>query len=206
MPRRFPHVTTPCPASPSCCPARSRQRSFIAAAPLQSQAPAGTQQPAAAGARDELMAALLATPPDRVPKPAEGQPVFEKLCAACHRFGDLGTDVGPDLTTLNSRFKKKDILESILWPSKIISDQYEAFMIETTGGDIITGAVVMEDDRRIVLRTAQNPDRPVQVAKSQIKTQQKSTVSLMPEELLTGLSHQEINGLIAFLLAGPKNP
>ncbi len=177
-----------------------------AAAPLQSQAPAGTQQPAAAGARDELMAALLATPPDRVPKPAEGQPVFEKLCAACHRFGDLGTDVGPDLTTLNSRFKKKDILESILWPSKIISDQYEAFLIETTGGDIITGAVVMEDDRRIVLRTAQDPDRPVQVAKSQIKTQQKSTVSLMPEELLTGLSHPEINALIAFLQAGPKNP
>ena len=152
------------------------------------------------------MAALLATPPDRVPKPAEGQPLFEKLCAACHRFGDLGTDVGPDLTTLNSRFKKKDILESILWPSRIISDQYEAFLIETTGGDIITGAVVMEDDRRIVLRTAQDPDRPVQVAKSQIKTQQKSTVSLMPEELLAGLSHQEINGLIAFLQAGLKNP
>ena len=141
-----------------------------------------------------------------MPKPAEGQPVFEKLCAACHRFGELGTDVGPDLTTLNSRFKKKDILESILWPSRIISDQYEAFLIETTGGDIITGAVVMEDDRRIVLRTAQNPDRPVQVAKSQIKTQQKSTVSLMPEELLAGLSHKEINGLIAFLQAGPKNP
>jgi putative heme-binding domain-containing protein len=178
----------------------------IVAAPPQSQAPAAAQGSAAGGAREELLAALLATPPDQVPKPAEGQPLFEKLCASCHRFGDLGSDVGPDLTTLNSRFKKKDILESILWPSKIISDQYEAFMIETTGGDIITGAVVLEDDRRIVLRTAQNPDRPVQVPKSQIKTQQKSSISLMPEELLTGLSHKEINGLIAFLLAGPKNP
>ena len=179
---------------------------LVSTAPLQSQAPAAAQLPPAAGAREELLAALLATPPDQVPKPAEGQPLFEKLCASCHRFGELGNDVGPDLTTLNSRFKKKDILESILWPSKIISDQYEAFMIETTGGDIITGAVVMEDDRRIVLRTAQSPDRPVQVPKSQIKTQQKSTVSLMPEELLTGLSHQEINGLIAFLQAGAKNP
>jgi putative heme-binding domain-containing protein len=180
---------------------------LIFAVPLQSQVPAGTQQPAAAGPREELLATLLATPPDQVPKPAEGQPLFEKLCASCHRFGELGSDVGPDLTTLNSRFKKKDILESILWPSKIISDQYESFMIETTGGDIITGAVVMEDDRRIVLRTAQDPDRPVQVPKSQIKTQQKSTVSLMPEELLTGLSHKEINGLIAFLQSGaPKNP
>ena len=176
---------------------------LIVTAPLYSQAPAAPQAPASAGAREELLAALLATPPDQVPKPAEGQPLFEKLCAACHRFGELGTDVGPDLTTLNSRFKKKDILESILWPSRIISDQYESYMIETTDGAIITGAIVMEDDRRIVLRTAQSADRPVQVPKSQIKTQQKSTVSLMPEELLTGLSHKEINGLIAFL---QKNP
>jgi len=173
---------------------------LILTAPLQGQAPAPS------GPRDELLAALLATPPDQVPKPAEGQPIFEKLCATCHRFGELGNDVGPDLTTLNSRFKKKDILESILWPSRIISDQYESYMIETTDGAIVTGAIVMEDDRRIVLRTAQNPDRPVQVPKAQIKTQQKSTASLMPEELLTGLSHKEINGLIAFLQAGPKNP
>ncbi len=180
---------------------------LIVTAPLHSQSPqagTGASQVAPAGAREALLAALLATPPDQVPKPADGQPLFEKLCATCHRLGELGNDVGPDLTTLNSRFKKKDILESILWPSKIISDQYESFMIETTGGDIITGAVVMEDDRRIVLRTAQSPDRPVQVPKSQIKTQQKSTVSLMPEELLTGLSHTQINALIAFLLA--KNP
>ena len=181
---------------------------LIGIAPLHSQAPqgaAGAQQPAAAGAREELLAAILATPPDQLPKAAEGQPLYDKLCATCHRFGEIGTDVGPDLTTLNSRFQKKDILESILWPSKIISDQYEAFMIETTAGDIITGAVVLEDDRRIVLRTAADPDRPVQVPKSQIKTQQKSSVSLMPEELLTGLSHREINALVAFLLAGPKN-
>jgi len=171
--------------------------------PIHSQ-PQAAAQPPAAGAREELLAALVATPPGDVPKPAEGQPAYEKLCAACHRFGDLGTDVGPDLTTINSRFKKKDILESILWPSKIISDQYESFLIETTAGDIISGAVVMEDDRRIVLRTAQNPDRPVQVAKAQIKTQAKSPVSLMPEELLTGLSHKEINALIAFLQAPPK--
>jgi putative heme-binding domain-containing protein len=175
---------------------------LIVAGPLQGQAPqaGNSAQPSSGAAREELLAALVATPADQVPKPAEGQPLFDKLCASCHRFGELGTDVGPDLTTLNSRFKKKDILESILWPSKIISDQYESFMIETTAGDIITGAVVMEDDRRIVLRTAENPDRPVQVAKAQIKTQAKSPVSLMPEELLAGLSHKEINALVAFLL------
>jgi putative heme-binding domain-containing protein len=182
---------------------------LAAPAARQSQAPqtggaAGQQTDAPTVSPDELLAALLATPSDQVPKPAEGLPVFEKLCASCHRFGEIGTDVGPDLTTLSSRFTKKDILESILWPSRIISDQYESFMIETTGGDIIIGAVVMEDDRRMVLRTAQNPERPVQVPKAQIKTQQKSTVSLMPEGLLTGLTHKEINALIAFLQASPS--
>jgi putative heme-binding domain-containing protein len=182
----------------------------IGAAPLRgqaTQAAPATQQPDSSGPEEELLAALLATPSGQIPKPAEGQPVFEKLCASCHRFGELGADVGPDLTTLSSRFKKKDILESILWPSKIISDQYEAFMIETDTGDIVVGAVVMEDDQRIVVRTAQNPDRPVAVPKSRIKTQQKSSVSLMPPGLLAGLSHTEINGLVAFLLAAaPKNP
>src|SRR5689334_383508 len=73
---------------------------------------------------------------------AEGRPLFEKLCAGCHRFGAIGKDVGPDLTTITSRFKKRDILESILFPSKIISDQYQAEMIELNDGTLITGVLV----------------------------------------------------------------
>ena len=54
--------------------------------------------------------------------PEAGRPIFEKICATCHRFGEaIGKDVGPDLTTIASRFKKRDVLESILWPSKVIS-------------------------------------------------------------------------------------
>jgi putative heme-binding domain-containing protein len=160
--------------------------------------------PASDAKRQALMDALLATPADQIPKPAEGQPAYEKLCGACHRFGELGRDLGPDLTTLNSRFKKKDVLESILWPSRVISDQYEMYSIELNSGDIVSGTVVMEDDRRVVLRTAQNPDRPVQVPKAQIKKQDKSPLSLMPEALVDELSQKEINALVAFLLAGAK--
>jgi putative heme-binding domain-containing protein len=105
---------------------------------------------------------------------------------------------------VNSRFKKRDVLESMLWPSKVISDQYEMYTIELTSGDVVSGTVVMEDDRRVVLRTAANPDRPVQVPKTQIKKQEKSPMSLMPEGLVDELSQKEINALVAFLLAGVK--
>ena len=78
--------------------------------------------------------------------PEAGRPIFEKMCATCHRFGEaIGKDVGPDLTTLASRFKKRDVLESILWPSKVISDQYKSEMFEMKDGKVVSGVIVREN-------------------------------------------------------------
>ena len=56
---------------------------------------------------------------------ARGAAIFEKAqCIKCHRFGERGDTVGPDLTNVSKRFQKKEILESILFPSQVISDQY----------------------------------------------------------------------------------
>ena len=132
-----------------------------------------------------------------------GRPIFDKVCAGCHRFGAIGTEVGPDLTTIASRFKKRDLLESILWPSKVISDQYKAEMFELKDGKIIVGVVVREDALRVHLRTAESPERPVPVPKAQIAERAESTVSLMPEGLLDGYTQPDISNLLAFLLTTP---
>src|SRR5690606_34269809 len=56
-----------------------------------------------------------------------GRNLFHALrCAACHRFDGLGGDVGPDLTTVKNKFDARYILESIIEPSKVISDQYQS--------------------------------------------------------------------------------
>lgn len=130
-----------------------------------------------------------------------GRPLYEKLCAGCHRFGAIGKDVGPDLSTITSRFKKQDILDSILWPSKVISDQYQAEMIELTDGKIVTGVLVRETAAAVLVRTGENPDKPVAVPKGQIASRAPSPISLMPERLLSGLSHADIANLLAFLMA-----
>ena len=138
--------------------------------------------------------------------PEAGRPIYEKQCAACHKFGSLGSEVGPDLTTIASRFKKKDLLESILWPSKVISDQYKAEMFELKDGKVLVGVVVREDALRVHLRTAESPERPVPVPKAQIAERAEATVSLMPEGLLEGYTQAEISSLLAFLLgAAPGN-
>ena len=135
--------------------------------------------------------------------PEAGRPMFDKQCASCHRFGEIGKDVGPDLTTIASRFKKKDLLESILWPSKIVSDQYQSEMFELADGSVITGVLVRETAIATIVRTAENPDRPVQIPKAKIANRATSPVSLMPEGLLEGYTQEDIANLLAFVLAPP---
>jgi putative heme-binding domain-containing protein len=141
---------------------------------------------------------------DRPGSPDAGRPIFEKVCAACHRFGDaIGKDVGPDLSTIASRFKKRDVLESILWPSKVISDQYKSEMFQLKDGKVVTGVIVRENATSVFLRTADNPDRPLPVPKAEIADRAESTVSLMPTGLFDGYNQTDISNLLAFVLAPP---
>jgi putative heme-binding domain-containing protein len=136
--------------------------------------------------------------------PEAGRPIFEKMCATCHRFGEaIGKDVGPDLTTLASRFKKRDVLESILWPSKVISDQYKSEMFEMKDGKVVSGVIVRENANNVFVRTPDNPDRPVAVPKADVSNRAESTVSLMPAGLLDGYNQTDISNLLAFVLAPP---
>jgi putative heme-binding domain-containing protein len=146
----------------------------------------------------------LQTKDEKAGSPAAGRPIFEKVCASCHRFGEqIGNDVGPDLTTITSRFKRRDVLESILWPSKVISDQYKSEMFELKDGSIVTGVIVRETAAVVFVRTATSPEKPVQVPKAQIANRAEATVSLMPAGLLDAYSQEEIANLLAFVMAPP---
>lgn len=136
--------------------------------------------------------------------PAAGRPLYEKLCASCHRFGEaIGRDVGPDLTTITSRFKKTDVLESILWPSKVISDQYKSEMFELKDGTVVSGVTVRENAMNVFVRTAENPDKPVAVPKGNITNRGESATSLMPAGLLDGYTQEQIADLLAFVMSPP---
>jgi putative heme-binding domain-containing protein len=153
--------------------------------------------------REELAQELIFTPQRQAPSAAAGKAAYEQACAACHRFGSIGTDIGPDLTTIASRFQKKDIVESILWPSKTISDQYDVTMIETTDGNTVSGFVVREEGDKLVMRTADTVGRQFDVAKGRVRKRTKSPVSMMPEGLVDEFSQQQIQGLILFLQSPP---
>ena len=136
---------------------------------------------------------------------SEGRALYEARCSTCHRFGAIGRDVGPDLTTLASRFKRKDVLEAILWPSKVISDQYQAEIFELNDGKTVAGFIVRETAKAVLVRTADNPDKPVVVTLANVANRVPSEMSLMPAALIDDLSDKQIADLLAFVLAPPPD-
>lgn len=141
---------------------------------------------------------------------ARGRDLFiEAQCAACHRYGDQGGMIGPDLTAVSTRFKRQDILEASTEPSKVLSEQYMNTAIETTAGKVVVGRIVEETPEKIVLRpNPLEPDTVVTVKKSEIEARSLSKISPMPAGLLNTLTKDEILDLMAYLesLGDPKHP
>lgn len=125
------------------------------------------------------------------------------LCSRCHRAGNVGGVVGPDLTSVAGRFGRRDILLSILDPSRVVDEKYRSEQIVTTDGRVLVGRIVTGGDYRSTkLNLATDPLRPgltVEINKSEIDTHQSSPQSPMPTGLLDTLSADEIRDLLAYL-------
>jgi putative membrane-bound dehydrogenase-like protein len=135
--------------------------------------------------------------------PVRGETMFEKSqCIKCHRFANRGESIGPDLATVGKRFQKKEILESILFPSQVVSDQYSSKTVTTTAGLTYTGMVgAAGEDAIIVL---QSNGAKTTIRKDNIEETVPNKKSAMPEGLLNSLSLEEIADLFAYLLSSSR--
>jgi putative heme-binding domain-containing protein len=119
-------------------------------------------------------------------------------------MGSSGGSVGPELGAVASRLSSRDILESILEPSKVVSELYQNTIIETKDGDILVGRVIEENDQKLVLMTEPIQQTKVEIRKSDIASRRASKVSPMPDGLVNSMKEGEIWDLIAYLEAGGK--
>jgi putative heme-binding domain-containing protein len=140
---------------------------------------------------------------------ARGKAGFEAgQCIMCHRYGEQGGSVGPDLTAVATRFKRQDILESITEPSKVVSEQYMNTIFTLKDGNVMIGRVIQDTDKTVLV--AQNPFSAVTtpINKSDIKSRDLSKISPMPPGLLNTFTKEEILDLLAYLesMGDPKHP
>ncbi|MEC9095122.1 MAG: hypothetical protein VX776_00735, partial [Planctomycetota bacterium] len=131
-----------------------------------------------------------------------GKATFRKVrCDNCHRIGNAGGVLGPNLNGLAGRYSAQTILEHIVKPSKIISNQYQASTFIMTDGRQITGQIVNLSSGRYSVRT--DPFRPfarTDILEKDIEEVIPSKVSLMPSGLLNALTRREIKDLLAYLI------
>lgn len=121
-------------------------------------------------------------------------------CTACHRFGNEGGSVGPELTGAGSKYSRRDLLESMIEPSKVISDQFQNSNIWKKDGDDVSGRIIDENKERIiVLPNMLAPEVTVEVPISEIARREPSKVSAMPTGLLNQLTQEEILDLLAYI-------
>ena len=133
--------------------------------------------------------------------PEQGERVFHRArCSACHVFGDIGRGGGPDLSTVVKRFRRREVLESIVYPSRVVSDQYRAVDVELDDGSLHTGMVVEDTAARLTLIDA-NGER-LDLERARIRRQEPSTLSIMPEGLLDTMTLSDLASLIRFLDEG----
>jgi len=137
---------------------------------------------------------------------ASGKAAFnDAQCIVCHRFANTGGSVGPELTGAASKYSRQSILESIIEPSKVISDQFQSVTIFKKDGEDVTGRIIDENQERvIVMPSLLAPQNTVTVPVGEIARRAPSKLSAMPSGLVDQLTQDEILDLLAYIEAMGK--
>lgn len=135
-----------------------------------------------------------------------GQEVYSRTqlsCVRCHKIGDSGGEVGPDLSSVGRLRTRRFLLESICLPDAQISEGYETVVIVDDAGQVTAGIVKHDDDDRVQLTLADG--NVVEIDADSIVGRRRGK-SAMPEELADQITARELRDLVAYLTTLQADP
>lgn len=138
------------------------------------------------------------------PNPTAGAQTFQQMCAQCHRFGNTGNNVGPDLSSVGKDMLRREILRHIFFPDEHVADRYQTTVLRLKDGNEVRGLVISEAAGTLSLATAEQPANPAIIQKSNIATRHTVRESIMPQDLPDRVGDQNIANVVAFLMEGPR--
>ena len=125
-----------------------------------------------------------------------GKAVFRRVCINCHKVGNEGANLGPDMTGVGKRLDGYKLLESIIYPNAAVDEKYLSTMILTEDGRSITGLLVSETPEEIVIFDGKE-QKKIPVAEIDERTKLKQ--SSMPDGLAATLSPNELLDVVEYL-------
>ncbi len=118
-------------------------------------------------------------------------------CRNCHRVGQQGKALGPDLSHIAKKLNRAKLLDSLLEPSRDIDPKFVGWLVQTTSGQVLSGLLEKQSDREVVLRDAQGKEH--QIAAGDIEEMFPTRTSLMPDRQLRDLTAQQAADLLQWL-------
>lgn len=118
-------------------------------------------------------------------------------CIKCHKLGDQGGRIGPELTGIGRRFSRVHLVEAVLEPSRVIAPAFKNYAVRLKDGTILSGVRISETDAVLTIGDTQGQTHALQ--KSRIDAEKMLDLSVMPEGLEKALTEREFVDLITFL-------
>lgn len=118
-------------------------------------------------------------------------------CSLCHRVQGSGRSVGPDMDGIGKQRSRRELLDSVLDPSRLIDPKYRSHQVLSTAGQLVSGLLVRDTETEMVIRSADG--RNHRISKDEIESRRVQEESLMPTGLTAELTAQEVADLLAFL-------
>jgi putative heme-binding domain-containing protein len=128
--------------------------------------------------------------------PQRGREVFQKNCVTCHRVGDLGVNVAPDISDTRTK-KPEQLLLDILAPNRAIDANYFAYAVVTKDGKTESGVIASESSSSITLK--QPEGKTLTLLRSDIEELRNTGISLMPVGVEKNINQQQMADLIFWL-------
>jgi putative membrane-bound dehydrogenase-like protein len=172
------------------------QTFVVTAADDEDGAPAPLGEQASQETFDKFVTALAA---ERDLK--RGHEFFLQACATCHRVGDEGHEVGPDLIG-QAGMAEEGLLKDILLPSERIRPGYETTQIRLQNGFVLTG--LLKEDGPTSLLLMQPGGVEQSVLRKEVVDVRRLATSLMPT-FAEGLSPADVANLLAWLRSQWQN-
>ncbi len=146
---------------------------------------------------NQTLTALAALSPQERPRRAFlGRQVFERTgCVKCHTTVTENTPLAPSLKGIATAQKPDYLIESVLYPSKVIKTGFDTEAIVTRDGKSLSG-LVREDGAFLRVLTA---DKETRIAKKDVEERSIQKVSIMPEGQEKLISRREFLDLVAYL-------
>ena len=152
--------------------------------------------PAEDDARDRLLTEFKGIASSGTGDATRGRGVFGKNCAVCHRIGDLGALVGPQLDGIGQRGVDR-LCEDILDPNRAVDRAFRVTLFTTRDQEVVSGLVRREEGELIVL--ADSTGKEFTLPKRNVQERRESETSLMPDNFGELLSKGDFADLMAFL-------